>query len=393
MMFDFDRVIDLRNTHSAKWDRMGSSLQITTPDAIPMWIADMDFTPPPAVTEALHAEVARGVHGYYDTINTWRDACCGWLERRHGWRIDPDWISITPGVASGLAMVMQAHSKPGDGVVLFPPVYHAFRTIIEANRRQIIDCPLRETQGRFEMDLDRLANELPENARLVIFCSPHNPGGTVWSEAEVQALADLCIERGLILVADEIHNDLVYPEARHTVTALAAPQVRDSLITCVAASKTFNLAGALTGAVITSNSALKQPIDSAIKAAAMVSNNRFAMIATEAAWRDGDSWLEAALVYLRANRDHFANELVRAVPGARVMPMQATYLAWVDFSGTGLAEADIVGRIKDDARIGVSPGHQFGPGGAFHARFNLATQRHWLDEALHRLADAFADLR
>jgi cysteine-S-conjugate beta-lyase len=392
MSFDFDKVIDLRNTHTAKWDRMASGLQITAPDAIPMWIADMDFRPPPAVTRALQDEIARGVYGYYDSSTSWREACCAWLDRRHGWPVDPDSISIAPGVVSVLGMILQALTRPGDGIVLFPPVYHAFRAIIEANDRQIIDCPLMEVQGRFQMNLDRFAAELPDNARMVIFCSPHNPGGRVWTREEINALADLCLEKNLILVADEIHNDLVYPEATHLPTALAAPQILDQLIVCVAATKTFNLAGALTGAAITPNAQMRQQIDARIKAAALVSNNRFGMIATEAAWREGDEWLEAAIAYLQANRDHFAAGLTRAIPGARVMHLESTYLAWVDFSGTGLAEDEIASRISDRARIGVSPGRQFGPGGAMHARFNIATPRYWIDEALNRLSDAFSDL-
>lgn len=393
MTFDFDRVIDRRNTYSAKWDRMAQACGVDAPDGIPMWVADMDFAAPPAVTETLRAEVDRATHGYYSTSAGWRQACADWLARRHGWQIDPTWISPTPGIVSGIGLTMQALTEPGDEIVVFSPAYHAFRYIIEANDRRIFNVPMTSEQGRYQMDLDLLARTLPERARMVLLCSPHNPGGRVWEASEIAALADFCLANDLVLVSDEIHNDLVYPGARHVPTALAAPQIVDSLVTCVAATKTFNLAGAHVGALVTSNPEMRKKIDARINAAGLASPNLFGMIATEAAWRGGEAWLNALLPYLDANRQHFDAQIARAIPGARSMPLQATYLAWVDFTGTGLEREDFMERIAMRARIGVSPGPQFGPGGENWVRFNFATQRHWLDEALSRLSDAFSDLK
>lgn len=393
MQFDFDRVIDRRNTHSAKWDRMDLACNLTDPDAIAMWVADMDFAAPPAVKQALMEEVERSTHGYYANNKPWRDACAAWLARRHGWTIDPDWISTTPGIVSGLGLILQAVSEPDDEVIVFSPAYHAFRIIIEANGRKIHNVPMVTEQGRYRMDFDRLAAEITDRARVVFFCSPHNPGGRVWEREEIVRLARFCEERNLILVSDEIHNDLVYPGSRHVPTAVAAPFVMDRLITCVAATKTFNLAGGHVGACVTSNPALKKKLDARINAAGLASYNLFGMIATEAAWRHGEAWLDALIPYLDANRKHFDAGIAKAVPGARSMPLEATYLAWVDFEGTGLTREDIMDRITHRARIGVSPGSQFGPGGELHVRFNLATPRYWIDEALGRLQEAFADIR
>jgi cystathionine beta-lyase len=298
-----------------------------------------------------------------------------------------------PGVVSGLGLILQAVSEPGDEVVLFPPVYHAFRRIIPANDRRILDAQLVETNGRYAMDLDALARKLTPRTKVVFLSSPHNPGGTVWSAAELRELALFCGEHDLILVSDEIHCDLVFSGARHMPTLTAAPEIADRLITCVAATKTFNLAGAHVGACITSNAALKKRLDARIGASGLSSYNGFGMIATEAAWRTGEAWLDALIPYLQASRDLFDARIQAAAPGARSMHLDATYLAWVDFSGTGLAPQDVAERVAGRARIYASPGAQFGPGGETWLRFNFATPRPILEEALARLDDAFKDLR
>ncbi len=392
-MFDFDRVIERRGTHASKWDHIARLSGIKSPDAIPMWVADMDFAAPPGVTKALAAELQCAVHGYYADTGSWAAALVDWMARRHGVRIEPGWVSPTPGIVSGLGLVLQAVSAPGDEVVVFPPAYHAFRKIILANERRILDAQLVESAGRYAMDLDALRARLSPRTKVVFLCSPHNPGGTVWPAAELRALAALCAERDLILVSDEIHCDLVFDGAKHTPTMAAAPEIADRLITCVAATKTFNLAGAHVGACIVSNAALKRRLDARIAASGLGSYNRFGMIATEAAWRTGEPWLDELLPYLAKNRDTFDAGIQAAAPGARSMHLDGTYLAWVDFSGTGLPREEIAARVRDRARIFASPGEQFGPGGETWLRFNFATPRPILDEALSRLEEAFSDLR
>jgi cystathionine beta-lyase len=392
-MFDFDRVIERRGTHASKWDNIAKSSGLTAPDAIPMWVADMDFAAPPGVTAALRAEVERATHGYYADTGSWSEALCRWMARRHELALDPAWVSPTPGIVSGLGLILQAVSEPGDEVVVFPPAYHAFRRIITANGRRILDAELVRSKGRYAMDLEALRQRLTPRTKVVLFCSPHNPGGTIWTPAEIRALAELCDRHGLILVSDEIHCDLVLDGARHTPTLAAAPEIKDRLVSCFAATKTFNLAGAHVGACVTSNPKLKARLDARIAASGLASYNSFGMIATEAAWRTGEPWLEALLPYLRRNRDLLDESIEAAAPGARSMRLEATYLAWVDFSGTGLAPKDVAARVKERARIFASPGEQFGPGGESWLRFNFATPRPILEQALARLGDAFADLR
>jgi cystathionine beta-lyase len=392
-MFEFDRVIERRGTHASKWDMMARLSGIDAPDAIPMWVADMDFAAPPGVTEALAAETQRATHGYYANTGSWAAALVDWMARRHGLKLDPDWVSPTPGIVSGLGLVLQAVSAPGDEVVVFPPAYHAFRRIILANERRILDVELVEANGRYVMDFDALAAKLTARTKVVFFCSPHNPGGTVWQSEEIRLLAAFCARHDLILVSDEIHCDLVFAGARHTPTLTAAPEIADRLITCVAATKTFNLAGAHVGACIASNRALKQRLDQRIAACGLASYNRFGMIATEAAWRTGEAWLNALLPYLAANRDLFHARIEAAAPGARAMQLDATYLAWVNFANTGLSPQDVESRVKHRARIFASPGPQFGPGGDTWLRFNFATPRPLLMEALVRLDEAFQGTR
>ncbi len=392
-MFDFNKVIERRGTHAMKWDRIAALSGIDADDAIPMWVADMDFRAPPGVTEALRDEIERGTHGYYADTGSWAEALCGWMQRRHDVSFDPAWVSPTPGVVSGLGLILQAVSEPGDDIILFPPVYHAFRRIIPANDRNILDAPLTLEDGRYRMNLEALSDRVTPRTKAVFFCSPHNPGGTVWTAEEIRELAALCERHDLILVSDEIHCDLLFDEQRHVPTINAAPGIADRLITTVAATKTFNLAGAHVGACITSNPKLKQQLDKRISASGLASYNGFGMIATEAAWRTGDSWLDALLPYLAANRAFFDKRIEAAAPGARSMELASTYLAWVDFAGTGLPPDQVAARVKDGARIFVSPGPQFGPGGETWLRFNIATPRPILEEALDRLDDAFKDLR
>jgi cysteine-S-conjugate beta-lyase len=392
-MFDFDRVIERRGTHASKWDNIARLSGIEASDAIPMWVADMDFAAPPGVTAALLAETRRAVHGYYADTGSWAAALTDWMQRRHDLRLDPGWVTVTPGIVAGLGLILQALSAPGDEVVVFPPVYHAFRRIILANERRILDAPLVERDGRYNMALEALRQRLTPRTKVVFFCSPHNPGGTVWTVDEIRALAAFCAEHDLILVSDEIHADLVFAGARHTPTIIAAPEIADRLLTCVAATKTFNLAGAHVGACVTSNADFKRRLDARVMASGLGSYNSFGMIATEAAWRTGAAWLDALMRYLTENRDLFEARIEQVVPGARSMRLAATYLAWVDFSGTGLAPDEVAARVKGHARIFASPGLQFGPGGETWLRFNFATPRSVLEEALGRLQEAFADLR
>ncbi len=280
MAFDFDEVIPLSGSFNKKHDMMTRFAKSAPEDGIPMWIADMDFRPPQAVIDALQADVARGIFGYYGPDDGTRAAICNWLADRHGWRPEPSWIHFTYGVINGLAIAMEAFTQPGDGIILFTPVYHAFSSKIKAKGRRVVESHMRLENGRYEMDLDALAAQLTGAEKMLIFCSPHNPGGRLWSAAEINALADFCLEHDLILISDEIHMDLTFPGATHLVTAKAAPQAKPKLITLHGASKGFNVAGGETAFMITEDERLRAEITTQHTAHGG-SPNRFGMLMTE----------------------------------------------------------------------------------------------------------------
>ena len=387
---DFDRIIDRRNTHSSKWDSMQASYGVSPDSGIPMWVADMDFRPPQQVDAALAAEMAHGVYGYYDNPASYAAALSGWMERRHNWRVDPSWLLQTHGLVNALALCISAFSNPGEGVIMFSPVYHWFGTIVDANDRRLVESELVQHEGVYHMDLAALEAQLTGDERLVLLCSPHNPGGRVWSVAELGALADFCVKHDLVLISDEVHNDLIMPGHSHVVAPLAMPQAADRLVTLIATTKTFNLAGGMTGSMVIPDQALRRKLAKTHRAAGM-SVNRFGMVMAEAAYLHGADWLDELLVYLDGNRQLLSDELSQ-IPGVSVMPLQATYLCWVDFAGTGMAPTEFIGRIQD-AGVAASHGSTFGAGGDSFMRFNVATPRAQLTTAMQRLRTAFADLQ
>ena len=389
-MTDFDEVIDRRDTHSQKWDDLEKNYGVPADSGIPLWVADMDFRAPPPVNAALQRMVDHGVHGYYGDDTSFRAAMAGWMKRRHDWTIEPEWALQTHGLVNAIAMVIQACSAPGEGVIIFSPVYHAFARIISANDRRMVASPLRIEDNRFHMDIAALEASLTGDERILLLCSPHNPGGRVWSAEELRDVAAFCERNDIILVSDEVHHDLVMPGHSHHVTACVAPEICDRLVTLVATSKTFNIAGIETGSMLISNPALRRRVAKA-RSAMSISNNRFGMIMAEAAYQDGDEWLDSLLTYLDGNR-RALNQGVKSVPGLSVMNLEATYLAWVDFSGTGMAREAFTTRLKD-AGLAPSDGQSFGPEGELCMRFNIACRRTLLDEAMGRLADAFSDLQ
>ena len=390
-MFDFDEPIDRRRTHSVKWDMMEPYFGVPAEDGLAMWVADMDFRPPPAVMAALAREIETGVPGYFGDEKAYRAAIQGWMARRHGWEIAPEWILTTHGLVAAVGMAVQAFSEPGDGVILFTPVYHAFARVIGANGRQVVESRLVERDGRYVMDLDALAAQLTGRERMVVFCSPHNPGGRIWSVEEQRALAAFCAAHDLILVSDEIHHDLVMPGRSHTPMAVAAPEAADRLVTLTATTKTFNIAGALTGNAIVADPGLRARIAARIGAAGG-SPNRFGVLMATAAYDGGDAWLDALRPYLAENARIFDQGLA-AVPGLSSMALDSTYLAWVDFRRLGMEQAEIERRLREGARIAASPGPQFGGGGEGWMRFNLAMPRARVEDAVARIQAAFSDLQ
>ena len=388
----FDQPIDRAGSHCAKWDMLQPLFGLSPDDGLAMWVADMEFRPPAVVQQALERMLDHGVYGYFGDDRKYLDAIRWWMRTRHGWEVAPEWIFTTHGLVNGTALCIHSFTRPGDGIILMTPVYHAFSRIIKAAGREVVECPLAVVDGKAQLDIPAWEARLTGREKMLILCSPHNPGGRVWTADELRAVAGFCQRHDLLLVSDEIHHDLVYPGRKHVPMPLAAPDITDRLVMMTATTKTFNIAGAHIGNVIIADPKLRQTFATTMNAMG-ISPNSFGMhMATAAYSPDGAAWVDDLMRYLDGNRRLF-DSAIAAIPGLRSTPLEATYLAWVDFSGTGMAPAEFIDRVQKTARIATNHGASFGSGGESFLRFNLACPRAQVAEAVDRLERAFADLQ
>ena len=389
---DFDEVIDRRGTHSSKWDTMEELYGVSPDSGLSMWVADMDFRAPKIIQEKLHGINSHGIYGYYGDYKEYNNSIKWWMKNRHNWEIDTSWIFTTHGLVNGTGLCIDAFTKPGDGIILFTPVYYQFSNLVEAARRKVVECPLKLIDNHYHFDFVAYERNLSGDEKMVILCSPHNPGGRVWTKNELQEVAKFAKKHDLVLVSDEIHHDLVYPNKSHTVMPIANPSVCDRLVMMTATTKTFNIAGAHSGNVIIPHPNLRQKFSQRIKALGISPNSFGLFMATAAYSPEGAEWLDELLHYIDGNRVIFDKE-VNKIPGLSSMPLEGTYLAWVDFSGTGMEEEEFIYRVQEKAKIAVNHGSTFGTGGEKFLRFNLATPRTLVVEATKRLKDAFSNLQ
>ena len=390
---DFDEPIDRLGTLCSKWDDMHKIFGVAPQDGIAMWVADMDFRPPAPVQQAVEAMARHGIYGYPGEHRPYLEAIRWWMQNRHGWTVEPEWILTAHGLVNGTALCVDTFTAPGDAVVLMTPVYHGFARVIRAAGRGITEFPLVVEDGEYRMDWEGWAGLMTGREKMLVLCSPHNPGGRVWSEAELRQVAEFCAAHDLILVSDEIHHDLVLPGSpRHHVLARLVPEAAPRLVTLTAATKTFNIAGAHIGNLIVADPDLRRRLSQRFMALG-ISPGLFGLNMVAAAYSpEGAAWVDDLVAYLDGNRQVF-DRGIAAIPGLRSMPLQATYLAWVDFAGTGMAPAEIERRIAHDARIAASGGASFGTGGESYVRFNLATTRARVEAAVERMSRAFGDLQ
>ena len=387
----FDTTPDRRGSHSSKWDSMESIYSVSPDDGIAMWVADMEFQPPQCVQDAVKAMHDHGVYGYYGDEGDYRAAIQWWMSERHGWQIDPSWIFTTHGLVNGTALCIDAYTSTGDGVVLFTPVYHAFARVINAAGRHVVSCELANNAGRYEFDFDAYDAQMTGNERMLILCSPHNPSGRVWTKTELQDVAAFAKRHELILVSDEIHHDLTMPGYTHIPTA-HIDGISDRLVTMTATTKTFNIAGGHAGNVIIKDPDLRARFGGRMAAMGISANSFGLFMATAAYSPDGAAWVDDLRAYLDGNRQVF-DAGVNAIPGVKSMALESTYLAWVDFSGTGMSMEEVIERVQKNAKIAASHGPTFGLGGDNFLRFNIGTTRAQIEDAVARLQVAFSDLQ
>jgi len=386
MVSPFDRVVDRCGTESLKWVYPRKVLKVE--DAIPMWVADMDFESPPAVIEALRRRVDHGVFGYPLVPPSFYEAAIGWLRRRHGWEVEKKWMAMTPGIVPALNYCVRAFTRPGDPVIIQTPVYHPFYYAIENNGRRVVRNPLRFDGRRYAMDLDDLRTKIDAPGRMLILCSPHNPVGRVWDQEELEGLGRIAVERDLVVIADEIHHDLVFRGHRHHVLAALSPELAQQTITCIAPSKTFNIAGLTTAAVVAANPDLHKKFEDERERAGFDLGNALGIVAFEAAYRHGGAWLDELLPYLEGNVDLIERCLAERVPGVRFIRPEGTYLALLDARGLGLEPAKLNDFFLRTCRVYFSDGAIFGKELEGFIRINFGCPRSILREALERIERA-----
>jgi cystathionine beta-lyase len=387
MSFNFDEIIDRRNTNCMKYD---FAVERGKPaDILPLWVADMDFRTPPCVVDALRQSSEHGIFGYTSVKSDYAAIMQRWFGSRFGWSIEPDWLVRTPGVVYAVATAIRSLTQPGDAILIQQPVYYPFRRMISINGRRVVNSPLVCQDNRYSIDFADFEDKIrQENVRMFILCSPHNPVGRVWTRAELERMGDICAEHGVIIVSDEIHADFMYPGYHQTILADIKPAFRAITVTCTAPSKTFNLAGLQIANVVIANAEQRRLFRQEMDQQGYGQVNTMGLVACQAAYRDGDGWLDELLVYLAGNLALLRRVVQDEMPGIRLIEPEGTYLAWLDCRGLDLTAQELDERIVHQARVWLDDGRMFGDEGAGFQRINIACPRSTLARALTQLRDA-----
>lgn len=388
MNYGFDTVIDRHGIGNVKYDLMEKNGY--APDTIPMWVADMDFPAPPEVRKKLAELVELGMYGYTMMDEAYKDAVIGWFSSRIGYRPEREWIKITPGVVFAIGTAIRALTSPGDGVLIQRPVYHPFERLVVANGRKLVNNPLIYQNGKYSIDFNDFEHKLKtENVKLFILCSPHNPVGRVWSADELKTLSGLCRIYGVTVISDEIHCDFIYPGNRFVPYAALGEAALENCIICTAPSKTFNLAGLQLANIFIPNKTLRDKYSAELWRAGYGEPGFLAMHACRAAYEHGAPWLDALVKYLSGNLNLLRTALQEKLPAVKLVEPQGTYLAWLDFSGLGMDENEVVDILKHKAKLWFDKGSKFGPEGTGFQRVNIACPRSVMEEAVDRLTKNF----
>ncbi len=388
--YDFESIIDRRGTGCLKWDawdRRGHAA-----DDLPLWVADMDFKTAPCAIEALVERAEHGIFGYTMAQDGYYEAVQGWFETRHGWRPEREWFVMTPGVVFALAMAINALTQPGDAVVIQPPVYYPFRSMIVDNGRKAHTSPLIYDDGRYSMDYEGFERVLVESgAKLFILCNPHNPVGRCWTAEELRRIGQVCLRHNVVVVADEIHADFARPGFAHVPFASLGEEFARNAIVCTAPSKTFNLAGLQLSNIFIPDPDLRAAFKRALDRTGYDEPSVFGVAATQACYERGGEWLDELKGVLETNLA-VLEEAVGRMPGVRLVPLESTYLPWLDCTGLGLDDAGLKHLVERDARLWLDLGTMFGAEGSGFVRMNLASPTSMVREACERLVGAVSKL-
>lgn len=386
----FDQPIERRHTNSFKWDALEQVYKLKdASDILPMWVADMDFAAPEAVTQALQNYLKQSIFGYSFISENAKNSVVDWLNTRHGWQIEKETILFRHGVIPAMANILTALTNPGDKVLISTPVYPPFFNVPKSNGREVITCPLVEENGTFVYDFEAFEKALSQDIKAYILCNPHNPGGYVWSEETLKEIVRLCAKYDVLILSDEIHADLVLDGAVHTPLAKVAGDEIDRIITCMAPTKTFNLAGIQIAYMIVTDKKKRAQLEAVIMASGHSSLNNFAPIALHAAYTEGQQWLDELLVYLSKNMDYVITELGQ-LPGIHIPKPQGTYLIWIDYRGLGIDEKEMMKRLLEVGRLALEPGTKYGVEGNGFLRMNVACSLDLVKDGVARFKKALA---
>ena len=381
---DFDTIVNRKGTNCLKYD---FALRRGMPeDVLPLWVADMDFPTSSYVQDALTERLAHPIFGYSEVQDEYFKALAGWMKRHHNWEIQRSWLTKTPGVIFALAMAVKAYTEPGDSILIQQPLYYPFAEVIEDNKRVVVSSNLYLGEdNRYHIDYEDFENKIKENnIKLFLLCNPHNPSGRDFTKEELTIIGDICLKYGVIVVSDEIHNDFVF-KGEHTVFASIKKEYEDICVVCTSASKTFNLASMLVSNIFIPNRELKRKFRKQTDAAGMSQLNILGLLATQAAYENGDVWYEAMHSYVKANIEYTREYVKNNLPGVNVIDGEGTYLMWLDFRGTGLEADEIDRRIINDAKLWLDSGRIFGESGLGFERINVAAPRKIVTECLERI--------
>ena len=391
MNYDFDKVIDRTNTNSLKYD---FAVERGRPaDVLPLWVADMDFSAPQPVLDALQKAVAHGIFGYSDVKTPYYQAVAGWFERHFGWRLEESWLIKTPGVVCALALAVRAYTKPGDAVLIQSPVYYPFYSVVQDNDRKLVASELLYKDGRYSIDLADFEAKIRENqVKMVILCSPHNPTGRVWTRQELEGVAEICLRHNIFMLVDEIHCDFVPPEHPHTTFGLLGEEVLRHSMVCYSSNKGFNLGGLGMATLVLADDDLRCKFNEEMSIAQTRLDNIFGMAALIAAYNDGEEWLDQAIAYVSDNKAYLDQFLRERIPQIRMIPSEGTYLVWLDCSQLPYRGMALEHFMINEAKVAFCAGYEFGEQGEAFLRMNVACPRCTLTKALEQMEKAINGL-
>lgn len=386
--YNFDEIIDRKHSNCVKYDVYQD---IYGADGlIPLWVADMDFKTPDFVFDAIKERINHPVLGYFIHSDGFYRSIIQWMERRHQWQVEKDWIYFAPGIVPGLAFLVQAFTAPGDKVLLQTPVYHPFYYVVQNQNREIVRNPLHLVEDHFEMDYEDLETKLKAGIKMMILCNPHNPLGRCWTKEELRKVGELCLQYHCLLVSDEIHSDLMMPGYKQTPVANISKEIAENTITCMAPSKTFNIAGLATSEIIIPNENLRKQFEKVMyDGVHLFVGNIFGELALEACYTYGEEWLEQLLVYLKKNVDFVQQYIKENLPEIKTFRHEATYLPWLDFSGFRMSHEELFRKLADQARVALNDGQIFGEEGRCCFRINVACPKSTLEKAMEQIRTTF----